>query len=258
MGFPGGTAGKSVCLQCRRPGFDPWVGKIPWRKKWQPTPVFLPGKFHGQSSLVVYNIVHGVAKSQTWMSNFTFTFNHQTIPRNESPLTASRDTILTLSSSTTQVWQKPYSSNLTTSKYVIDPAITEISSQSVSIFCYDLHTQRLPFQPEKTHDPLLGRRRQWHPTPGLLPGESQGQRSLVGCHPWGHTESDTTEVTWRQQHPHYAPGTWDLLIASHSFPVLSPSPCPELLTVPWTVQIGPCLCLWHKHILWLECSSSGN
>ena len=39
--------------QCRRPGFDPWVRKIPWRRKWQPTPVFLPGESHGQRSLVV-------------------------------------------------------------------------------------------------------------------------------------------------------------------------------------------------------------
>ena len=38
-------------------------------------------------------------------------------------------------------------------------------------------------------------RRQWHPTPVLLPGEFQGRGSLVGCHLWGHTESDTTEVT---------------------------------------------------------------
>ena len=37
------------------------------------------------------------------------------------------------------------------------------------------------------------RRRQWHPTPVLLPGKSHGQRSLVGCSPWGHWESDTTE-----------------------------------------------------------------
>ena len=37
------------------PGFDPWVGKIPWRRKWQPTPVLLPGKFHGQRSLVGYS-----------------------------------------------------------------------------------------------------------------------------------------------------------------------------------------------------------
>ena len=38
-------------------------------------------------------------------------------------------------------------------------------------------------------------RRKWQPTPVFLPGESQGRESLVGCHPWGHTESDTTEVT---------------------------------------------------------------
>ena len=39
----------------RRPGFNPWVLKIPWKKEWQPTPVFLPGEFHGQRSLVGYS-----------------------------------------------------------------------------------------------------------------------------------------------------------------------------------------------------------
>ena len=38
-----------------RLGFDPWVGKIPWRRKWQPTPVFLPGEPHGQRSLEGYS-----------------------------------------------------------------------------------------------------------------------------------------------------------------------------------------------------------
>ena len=38
-------------------------------------------------------------------------------------------------------------------------------------------------------------RRKWQPTPVFLPGESQGQRSLEGCHLWGHTESDITDVT---------------------------------------------------------------
>ena len=42
-------------LQCRRPGFSPWVGKIPWRREWLPTPVFLSGEFHGQRSLVGYS-----------------------------------------------------------------------------------------------------------------------------------------------------------------------------------------------------------
>ena len=54
-GFPGGSDGKIICLQCRRPGFDPWVRKIPWSRKWQLTTGFWPGEFHGQRSLVVYS-----------------------------------------------------------------------------------------------------------------------------------------------------------------------------------------------------------
>ena len=42
----------------------------------------------------------------------------------------------------------------------------------------------------------------WQPTPVFLPGESQGQGSLVGCHLWGRTESDTTEATQQQQQGH--------------------------------------------------------
>ena len=58
LGFPGSARGKEPASQCRwhkRGGFDPWVGKIPWKKAWQPTPVFLPGEFHGQGSLVGYS-----------------------------------------------------------------------------------------------------------------------------------------------------------------------------------------------------------
>ena len=57
-GFPGGTSGKELTCQCRRHkrhGFNPWVRKIPWRRKWQPASVFLPGKSHGQRSLVGYS-----------------------------------------------------------------------------------------------------------------------------------------------------------------------------------------------------------
>ena len=57
-GLPRWLTGKESACQyrrCRGHGFDPWVGKIPWRRKWQPTPVFSPGKFHGQRSLAGYN-----------------------------------------------------------------------------------------------------------------------------------------------------------------------------------------------------------
>ena len=63
MGFvgppiPGGTSGKEPacqCRRCKRCSFDPWVGKIPCRRAWQPTPAFLPGKSHGQRSLAGYS-----------------------------------------------------------------------------------------------------------------------------------------------------------------------------------------------------------
>ena len=55
MGFLGGTSGKEPTCPCRRynrHAIDPWVGKIPWRSAWQPTPVFMPGESHGQRSMV--------------------------------------------------------------------------------------------------------------------------------------------------------------------------------------------------------------
>ena len=54
---------KTSMCQLRRPRFNAWVRKIPWRRKWQPTPVFLPGKSHGQRSLAGY--IHEVAKLDT-------------------------------------------------------------------------------------------------------------------------------------------------------------------------------------------------
>ena len=48
--YPGDSDGSRILLQCRRPGFNPWVGEVPWRE-WLPTPIFLPGEFHGQRGL---------------------------------------------------------------------------------------------------------------------------------------------------------------------------------------------------------------
>ena len=55
LGLPWSLSGQESACQCRRPGFDPRIGKISWRRKWQPTPVFLPGKSHGQRSLAGYD-----------------------------------------------------------------------------------------------------------------------------------------------------------------------------------------------------------
>ena len=57
LGFPGGASVKEPACQCRRHkrcGFDPWVQKIPWKKMWQPTLVFLPGEYCEQRSLAGY------------------------------------------------------------------------------------------------------------------------------------------------------------------------------------------------------------
>jgi len=51
--------GKESASHCKRLGLDPWVGKILWKREWQPSPVFLPGKSHGQRSLA---IVHRVTE----------------------------------------------------------------------------------------------------------------------------------------------------------------------------------------------------
>ena len=70
-GFPGGSDGKKICLQCQRPEFYPWVGKIHWRREWLPTPLFLPGEFHGQKSLAAYS-PWGHRVGHDWVTN-TFT-----------------------------------------------------------------------------------------------------------------------------------------------------------------------------------------
>jgi len=58
-GLPWWLSSKEYGLQCRRQWFDSWAARTPWRRAWEPTPVFLPGESHGQRRL------HKVAKSQT-------------------------------------------------------------------------------------------------------------------------------------------------------------------------------------------------
>ena len=85
LGLPRWLSGKEYPSQCRSHnirGFISWVWKIPWRRKWQPASVFLPGKFHGQTSLVGYSPwshkesdmterlsthTHACAHSETWV-----------------------------------------------------------------------------------------------------------------------------------------------------------------------------------------------
>ena len=62
-----------ICLLYRRPEFDPWVGKIPWRREWLPPPIFLPGEFHGQRNLVGYSPWGGKGSDMTERLKHTHT-----------------------------------------------------------------------------------------------------------------------------------------------------------------------------------------
>ena len=85
VGFPGGASRQELacqCRRCKRRVFDPRVKKIPWRRAWQPTPVFLPGEFYGQRSLAGYSLwgckeseLCDLADMYTWSSE-KFLLNH--------------------------------------------------------------------------------------------------------------------------------------------------------------------------------------
>ena len=157
-GFPGGASGKEPTCQCRRNkslGFNLWVKKIPWRRAWQPTPVFLPGEFQWTESLAP--IVHKVAKNWTLLKWPT---EKAMAPH-----------------SSTLAWKIPWMEEPGRLQSMGPLRVGHDWATSLSLFTF-VHW-----------------RRKWQPTPVFLPGESQGQGSLVGCRQWGHTESDMTEAT---------------------------------------------------------------
>ena len=77
-GFLDGSVVKNPPANARRYKFDPWLGKIPWRKEWQPTPVFLLGKSHGQRSLGGYS-PWGLKESDMTEHRHTHTHIHTLI-----------------------------------------------------------------------------------------------------------------------------------------------------------------------------------
>ena len=81
-GLPWWCRGSSICPQCERPGFNPWVRKILWRRNWQPTPVLLPWKSHGQRSLVGYKSMGLQGVGQDWVTSLHFQLRVVPLPFN--------------------------------------------------------------------------------------------------------------------------------------------------------------------------------
>ena len=109
--------------------------------------------------------VHKVAKSQTWLSDVTFTFHFHALEKEM----ATHSSVL--------AWRIPGTVQPGGLLSLASRRVGHDWAMSLSLFTF-MHW-----------------RRKWQPTPVFLPGESQGRGSLVGCHLRGRTESDTTEVT---------------------------------------------------------------
>ena len=130
-----------------------------WRRKWQATPVFLPGESQGWGSLVgcrLWGRTESDTTEVTWRQ------------QQEKAMAAHSSTL---------AWKIPW---------MEEPGrLQSMGSLGVG---YDWVTSLYFFT-------FMHWRRKWQPTPVFLPRESQGRGSLVGCRLWGRTESDTTEVT---------------------------------------------------------------
>ena len=142
---------------------------IHWRRKWHPTLVFLPGEFQGQGkpgglpSMGLHRVRHD------WSDLAAAAAAACLVEKAMAP------------HSSTLTWKTPWMEEPGRQQSVGSLRVGQDWVTSLSLFTF-MHW-----------------RRKWQPTPVFLPGESQGWGSLLGCHLWGRTELDTTEVTQQQQ-----------------------------------------------------------
>ena len=198
----------SVCVQCGRPSFNPWVGKILWRRKWHPTPVLLPGKSHGQRSLVGYSPC-GCKELDTteWLHFLSFFFlnSHKFL------IEQSSHSIPTARVIRYMTWTKKESVLTDTFAFWVLLGLHggEGNGTPLQYFCLENPMDGVAWWaavhgvtksqtwlsdfPFTFHFHALEKEMATHSS--VLAWESWGRGSLVGCHLWGHTQSDTTEAT---------------------------------------------------------------
>ena len=162
--------------------FNPWVRKIPWRREWLHTPVFLPGEFHGKRSLASYSPRSHRAR-QDW-ATFFFFFS----PPRKSSSKGKQSGLNSLlfghdiGRPRVDLWASHNHTKLTTDALRAQTGETRVSwsSQTCKWGCL-------------SHNSRQFWKRKWQPTAVLLPGKSHGQKNLAGYNPWGSKESDKTE-----------------------------------------------------------------
>ena len=177
-----------ICLQCGRSGFVPWVKRIPLRRAWLHTLVFLPGEFHGQRCLEGYSPWE-CKQSDTTVYVLLMIWALQAISHLVIN-TLCRNHLFPFSKWVTYKFGegngKPLQYSCLENPLHGEPGrLQSMGSLQVG---HDWATSLSLFT-------FTQWRRQWQPTPVFLPGESQGWQSLVGCRLWGCTESDATEAT---------------------------------------------------------------
>ena len=148
---------------------DKWVTSLSlftfmhWRRKWQLTPVFLPGESQGWGTR--WAAIYGVTQSWTRLRNVTFTFHFHALEKE----IATHSSVL--------AWRIPGTEESGGLQSMGSLRVGHDWATPLSLFTF------------------MRWRRKWQPTPVFLPGESHGQGSLVGCCLWGLTEPNTTEAT---------------------------------------------------------------
>ena len=202
-------------------------------KEWQPTPIFMPGKFHGQRSLADYSpwgckVRHNWATKHTHIHAHTHTHTHTHMVTDIlSSWQTSPDSLVGRESNTTK--KRKLLLSLTKIHFIRETTVSctgiyklggrnsfllmwqreKAMTPPLQYCCLKIPWMKEPGRLRSMGSLRVGHdwvtslslftfmhwRRKWQPTPVFLPGESHGWRSLVGCSPWGHTESDMTEAT---------------------------------------------------------------
>ena len=145
-----------------------------WRRKWQPTPVFLPGESQGRGSLVGCRLWGRIESDTTEV-----TYKQQPQQKQQRSYCQISNIYHKAMAphSSTLAWKIPWMEEPGRLQFARSLRVGHDWTTSLSLFTF------------------MRRRRKWQPTPVFLPGESQGRWSLVGCRLWGRTDSDTTEAT---------------------------------------------------------------